>query len=406
MKKSKISLVIFGFILMFISISTMLILNSKDINTIFIVEENSAAHKYAKDNNISVELVSDSVKNDYIKRIELFKYSEVEDGIEIIGYDGISKELVIPRSINGKKVISIKKDAFVNIEKLIISENVKNIDISILENTTLVCYKNDLCNNSDIETEIILDSEKNNYNFNDIVVDFEYNIKDNKIEITKYNNTNDIIIPISINGYNVEKLSINLENVDSIYIPNTVLSFEFVDLSDYDSVSIIISVLTFIIYSLIILFVFGKNKFNSIPVFIISILYLIGLLVYSFYSQYNNYSNRVLVIIYIILTLIYIFISISLIFAKKKIENYDTKVKNSGEFIRKCIDIIIEMKDKNLDLYSLEETVKYSDPVSSLDTENIEKQIIELLNCAETQDEINKIEKLVIKRNKICKESK
>ena len=403
MKKSKLLLILFGFIVTIISIVSMLVIKQETINTKFIVQKGTYAYQYAKNNNI--EVLYDSNKNNYVRNIEQFIYNEINGGLEIIGYNGISKELIIPRTIEGKKVVSINTN-FEKLKKLIISENIKTLNVD-LDDITLVCYKNELCNNTAIKTELIPDSEINQYYFGEFNIDFVYEIDNQEIEIENYiGNSKSIVIPETINGYKVTKVDFELKNnIEEIYIPKTVVEIDLesapTELIKYS----ILSILSFVIYCGFVIFTSDKkDSINNFPSYIISLVYLIGILTYL----YININNSSLFVIYIALTLIYIFINLALILASKKIIKYDEEVKTTGGFIKEALSIIEELKDNtNLtDLEKLEENIKYSDPVSSNQTLEIEKEIINDIKNIKTNDSILLINKKVEKRNKICKENK
>lgn len=386
MKKSKLLLIIFGIVLVFVSLFSNYIINYEKIDTLFIVNENSKAYEYAKDKNN--EILNDSNKDIYIRNLEEFTYNEVLGGLELVGYKGISKELVIPEYINSKKVVSINFD-LTNIDTLIISSNIKNINE--LGNTKLVCYQNSLC-----EESLIADSDYNKYFYN-YDIDFTYNIVDNKIQIESYTgNDKFVIIPTTINGYEVSSVSFDLNNIDKVYIPSTVTNIEF-SVNSIDTLFVIISILSLLIY-LIVLLISGKT-INSTSIYVVSSLYLIS----SVILPYLIYG-KLLVIVYIILTAIYLLLSLSLIMTKGKLDKYDNKIKNIDTFIKECL-LILDSYD-GLNLEKLKELIKYSDPVSSDSTKELENEILNDLKKLNNDTDIELVSKKIKTRNQICKDNK
>lgn len=88
-------------------------------------------------NSDEVTISIDSVKKAKETDGSLFEYEDVDGGISIIGFNGSNEIVVIPQSIDGKTVVSIGKDAFVNnstIRGLRISDSVHTIGDSAFMN--------------------------------------------------------------------------------------------------------------------------------------------------------------------------------------------------------------------------------------------------------------------------------
>ena len=106
-------------------------------------------------------------------------------------------------------------------------------------------------------------------------------------------------------------------------------------------------------------------------------------------------------------------LSIILLLSKNKTKKYDEKIKNIDNYIKSTLNLL---EDKDLEEYSdpvvkeieeVKELIKYSDPVSSNETVPLEKEIKNLIEHDENSVEHWKgIEKLIKKRNNICKNNK
>lgn len=86
-------------------------------------------------NEVTISI--DSVKNAKETDASLFEYEDVDGGVSITGFNGTDEIVVIPQNIDGKNVVSIGKDAFVNnstIRGLKISDTVHTIGESAFMN--------------------------------------------------------------------------------------------------------------------------------------------------------------------------------------------------------------------------------------------------------------------------------
>lgn len=378
----------------------------------FIVEPDSYSDKYARNNDLEVEYVSDSNRSNYIINITEFAYTTNDEGITITKYNGIDDTVVIPNKINGIEVIGVKKDVFKNtqVKKVYIGSNItKYEDTNKIE---IICYNNNYCDalkeNKDLNVNII--DELDNINFDYIVNEFEYNIHEKEIELTKYNgNSKNLIIPSTINGYKVTSISFSLENIDSIYFSKDIkgiLNNNF----KYDNnvfMAILLNIISYLICALVIILILNKDEiFYQMPTYVISILYLGLQFVFS-----NKYIDipRLLCMYCIILSVLYITFAILLRYGQKKIKETDNKIKKYN-YVNDLLDIIEDLKiDKNK-IKDLIEDIKYSDPISNINTKNIEQEIVsklkELDNSKDIEDDIKKLKEMLIKRNNICKRNK
>ena len=88
-------------------------------------------------NSDDVTISIDSVKKAKETDTSLFEYEDVNGGVSITGFNGSNEIVVIPQSIEGKRVVSIGKNAFVNnstIRGLKISDSVHTIGDSAFMN--------------------------------------------------------------------------------------------------------------------------------------------------------------------------------------------------------------------------------------------------------------------------------
>ncbi len=250
----------------------------------------------------------------------------------------------------------------------------------------------------------ISDSELNELKSND---NFTYNIKNNQIEVTGYKgNENQIIIPETIENLPVTIISMSLDKMPSeIYIPSSVITINQIideNINNNFYLTIIIELIALIITLLVIL-ILNKKKNQDKTVYItflyiLSIIYLFAINMYA----YLNINN--LLTITIVTTIIYFILFLPLYFVKNRLKEYDKKVNNIQTFTEEALNIA-----KKINNQDLIESLKFSDPVSSEFTKEIENTILEKLNkTVKTKDDenINEIINLIIERNNICKKTK
>ena len=250
----------------------------------------------------------------------------------------------------------------------------------------------------------ISDSELNELKSND---NFTYNIKNNQIEVTGYKGSeNQIIIPETIENLPVTIISMNLDKMPSeIYIPSSVITINQIideNINNNFYLTIIIELIALIITLLVIL-ILNKKKNQDKTVYItflyiLSIIYLLAINMYA----YLNINN--LLTITIVTTIIYFILFLPLYFVKNRLKEYDKKVNNIQTFTEEALNIA-----KKINNQDLIESLKFSDPISSEFTKEIENTILEKLNkTVKTKDDenINEIINLIIERNNICKKTK
>ena len=376
---------------------------------------NQNAQNYAEKNNFNYQNISDSELNE-LKSNNNFTYNIKNNQIEITGYKGSEKQIIIPETIENLPVTTISMSldkapseiyipsSVITINQ-IIDENIKSINNSSIK---LTSHNNQNVQNyaekNNFNYQNISDSELNELKSND---NFTYNIKNNQIEITGYKGSEkQIIIPETIENLPVTTISMSLDKTPSeIYIPSSVITINQIideNINNNFYLTIIIELIALIITLLIILILNKKkNQDKTVYITFLYILSIIYLLTVNMYA-YLNINN--LLTITIVTTIIYFILFLPLYFVKNRLKEYDKKVNNIQTFTEEALNIA-----KKINNQDLIEALKFSDPVSSEFTKESEKTILEKLNeTARTKDDesINEIINLIIERNNICKKTK
>ena len=376
---------------------------------------NQNVQNYAEKNNFNYQNISDSELNE-LKSNDNFTYNIKNNQIEITGYKGSEKQIIIPETIENLPVTTISMSldkapseiyipsSVITINQ-IIDENIKSINNSSIK---LTSHNNQNVQNyaekNNFNYQNISDSELNELKSND---NFTYNIKNNQIEITGYKGSEkQIIIPETIENLPVTTISMSLDKAPSeIYIPSSVITINQIideNINNNFYLAIIIELVALIITLLIIL-ILNKKKNQDKTVYItflyiLSIIYLFAINIYA----YLNINN--LLIITIVTTIIYFIIFLPLYFVKNRLKEYDKKINNIQDFIEEALNIA-----KKINNQDLVEALKFSDPISSEFTKESEEAILEKLNKTAdnpTEEKINEILNLIIERNNICKKTK
>ena len=376
---------------------------------------NQNVQNYAEKNNFNYQNISDSELNE-LKSNDNFTYNIKNNQIEITGYKGSEKQIIIPETIENLPVTTISMSldkapseiyipsSVITINQ-IIDENIKSINNSSIK---LTSHNNQNVQNyaekNNFNYQNISDSELNELKSND---NFTYNIKNKQIEVTGYKGSEkQIIIPETIENLPVTTISMNLDKMPSeIYIPSSVITINQIideNINNNFYLAIIIELVALIITLLIIL-ILNKKKNQDKTVYItflyiLSIIYLFAINIYA----YLNINN--LLIITIVTTIIYFIIFLPLYFVKNRLKEYDKKINNIQDFIEEALNIA-----KKINNQDLVEALKFSDPISSEFTKESEEAILEKLNKTAdnpTEEKINEILNLIIERNNICKKTK
>ena len=376
---------------------------------------NQNAQNYAEKNDFNYQNISDSELNE-LKSNDNFTYNIKNNQIEVTGYKGSEKQIIIPETIENLPVTTISMSldkapseiyipsSVITINQ-IIDENIKSINNSSIK---LTSHNNQNVQNyaekNNFNYQNISDSELNELKSND---NFTYNIKNNQIEVTGYKGSEkQIIIPETIENLPVTTISMSLDKMPSeIYIPSSVITINQIideNINNNFYLAIIIELVALIITLLIILILNKKkNQDKTVYITFLYILSIIYLLTVNMYA-YLNINN--LLTITIVTTIIYFILFLPLYFVKNRLKEYDKKVNNIQTFTEEALNIA-----KKINNQDLIEALKFSDPVSSEFTKESEKIILEKLNeTVKTKDDesINEIINLIIERNNICKKTK
>ena len=259
MKKIVISFI--GFIV-FIGSVLLINYNTPNIDLKIYATKDSFANNYANKYHLEFEEVAESEKNNYFISLENFEYKQVDGGIELNKYLGISNYLIIPNKIYGQNVISINKKLYENknIKTIVLPSSITNIDDTTLK---IECANSKYCESlvNDNKATMLNDSNEIDFNnYNNIV---EYNIIDNKAEVVKsFNIDGATIIPKTINGYEVNKINIDTENIKKVYIPDSVSVINMKNVSNSFIYTIIGLVIAYVLYLITILTVSTKDLNN------------------------------------------------------------------------------------------------------------------------------------------------
>ena len=413
----------------------------------------SYGEEYADSNKLNIVELSDSEKNYFDLRYEIFDYSVEDDGITIERYTGKSSELVIPETINSIPVTKIGKDfieADSSISDLYIPATICEIQASVKENITIHCYDNtpiyqQYLADKEAETEqegedisvwkyeIIYDSDFVNYTLGDIP--FSYNMNDDTVEITRYAGDEKlVIIPAYINGYPVTKISMNLLDLGNlVVIPDTVTSITGASAkllySPLFAIELIFSLLA-ILLSLITVNVllprYRKDNAeymltgSQIVSVVLYVMAQIGFAIASIY--YLSITSFLALVISLVILAIFVLLVFSAGIGRGQVKEISQKIAEKTSRMD-----AIKQSAKELDgskvspetrkqLNRLVEEIRYSDPVSTPELDDIETALEKAIDdvkgaiLAGDDAEIIKIidltKKLILKRSSMCKAGK
>ncbi len=372
----------------------------------------SYASEYAKKNSLSFKEITSGEVKSYTKNVEFFTYDVIDGGISIVKYEGVSKDLVIPKIIDDKKVVSIEAKAFEgnkNVEKIFISENVASAKV---EGVTIACYKGKYCDeltkDEDLDVVVMNDSER--VDFDNGSTEFEYEIANGSAVIVKYYGKDKVaVVPSRINGYEVKKLSYTPNDGSKLYVPSSVVEFGEKFLASEVNVEfvtlLVVEVVSFIAFLLGVVSIGSKKLSDMSANSLIYVVAFVYLAIVEASPLYLNKFDKVeyFVLFHIVALFVYAIVMLVLGRAKKTTKEFEDERKASKSFIKEA-SLLLDEVDGN-DEYKLKEVVRFSDPMSVDEVADIERKILERLHHldAEAAEEIRD---LFRKRNSIIKKNK
>ncbi len=441
MKKSK-QLVLSIIILLIAAIYTgVLILGNVGVaKSNVAVISGSYGEQFAKANKLRVVELPDSMKEYFDQRYELFDYNIDGGMIRLERYEGKSRELVIPAKIDGYSVTTISGNMLSGlsaVEKMYISTSIRTIDGDPVQKPIICCTEDSYFykENKDAgwQFELIYESDFVNYLLGDIP--FEYNIKGDAVEITSWNGHDDImVIPAYINGYPVTDVSMDiLGAADITVIPETVKSItgavKAYGYSAMFAIELIFSVIAFLLSLIsvnIILPRYRKGNEEFIlngGQMVLVIAYVFIQTIFAIYVIYKaSFSTYIALVISLIILVAYLVMMFAGGIGRDHAKAVDERVEKKTEKMKSiktmCKGMADSVKDETLrkKVQQLEEEIRYSDPSSRPDLEemenDIEKMVGELLDAIGKADNdsigdiADRLTALVKKRNNKCKAGK
>lgn len=407
MKKNGI-VILLGTIISIIVVVFSFLHYQQHLDITIYTKKDSYAKEYAENHSLKVELIS-SQEEHLTKRYETFSYNVENNEIMITKYEGKSERLIIPKMIDGKKVVKVLENAIPkSVKTVVISSNISQLDID--GTTNVECYRGDYCQKlkeeKDGQVTILDDSVFTDFNNQNTL--FDYEEENGNIKLIRYTGSKDeIIIPEQINGYSVTNISFKVDDSANIYIPSTISKIDSNFLST-DIHKIHISVIIVMFISLLLLILCNIKNDNqtlekttrNVIINILSIVYLCIMGVFSLIIKDYENGNNLLFIELFISSLIYIFIIILLKIANKKVENLEQKKSEDIIFSKQAKLLMQEIEDKEI-----KDAILFMDPISSNETKEIEEKILEQLkNYHNSEKEF--LLKMIKKRNEIIKMNK
>lgn len=201
--------------------------------------EGSYAYKFAKNKNLPLVELADSEKGYLDQRYELFEYNEVDGGLCLESYKGENTDLVIPASIDGKKVVELGEQFFDNASELrsiYVSSTLKEISASVDEELIVYCEEGSPIWNQNQGWNIVTEYETPEADHGK----FEASVKEEGLYIDECTGKqSEIVIPIKMNNKTVVGISESFfedKNEEiSLYLPE---KFAHIDSEPLDNVTI------------------------------------------------------------------------------------------------------------------------------------------------------------------------
>jgi hypothetical protein len=441
-KKNLFGLNLFIILIAVIFAVVLIIGNVRTVRSSVAVEEDSYAKQYAEEKHLNMVALSDSEKVYFDQRYETFEFNTEGNLITLESYNGSSTDLVIPMTIANKKVIALSENfmsSLSSVKNLYISSAVERIEGDPVTNINIYCSDDNEFYTENKEKGwnfvTVYDSTFVNYNLGDLP--YEFNVKDNNIEITKYvgNDKMLIVIPSYINGMPVTDISMNLlGTAEVIVIPSTVTSITGISskaiYSPIFAIELVFTILAFLI-SLILINVFlpryKKNRMeeylltgNQIIAVILYVLVQTGFCIYTIY--FASISSYLALIISLVILIVFVSIVMMAGCGREHVKEVTarnvekTARMKSIKLSAKGLSEGIEDADLKKYLQRVEEEIRFSDSVTSSALDEIESDIEKAISDLKKSIQDNKPEEIKMKadelmnmvqeRNYRCKEGK
>ena len=429
----------------------------------------SYGETYALKNKLNVVALSDSEKGYFDQRYESFDYNTSGNGITLEKYSGNSTDLVIPAYIGDKAVIALSEgfiESLTSVKRLYVPNTVSEIGGDPDESIIVCCYKDselykeymksqekedasdestessevssdDLEKSEDTSKqwniEVLYDSDFVNFYLGDIP--FEYNLKGSNVEITRYiGNESMVIIPSHVDGYPVTNIAMNLfGKSDLIVIPDTVIEISGTSAkllySPLFAIELIFSVIAIVLTLLSVNMLLPRYRKSTSEYLltgsqiVASVLYVICQLGFAIAAiYYLEISAFLALVISLVILAIYVLMMFSAGIGRehaadvsKRMVEKTSRMDSIKESVKGIDDSISDSEVKK-QVRRLAEEIRYSDPVTNKELDNIESDIEFKLEClkklikkgdnSEIISLCDEIMTLVKDRNKRCKAGK
>ncbi len=405
------------------------------------VVKGSYGEQYANDNNLNTANLSDSNRDYFDIRYEDFDYDIGNDGsLNLLAYKGVSNKLVVPESIDGRtvKVISDRFfDSLKGVTDLYVPSSVKSIDGNARTNIVIHCDKDDAIlkklTDAGWNVQEEHDSEYVDYSLGNNPFSFDSN--ESFITITGYNGDKSLmVIPSHINGVPVTTVSMDLLGAANvIVIPETVNSItgtsSKIIYSPLFAIELAFSILAFVLALITINVIIPRFKNDAKEVvlssgqIVLTFIYVVLQCVFSIIVlKYDIVSPLVTIIISSLILVLYIILILvsgmgrkSAIKVEERVAEKTASMKDIKEMAKGLSNGVDddELKKK---IKRLEEDIRYSDPVSRTDLEDLEvqiknkiiklKELIKAGNNSEISNAVNELQSVLEERNLKCKSGK
>lgn len=442
MKKNKqiIGLNIFVIVIAIIYAVIMILGNVRVVKSSVATISGSYGEQYAMEHKLNQVSLADSEQIYFDYRYEVFDYNIDGGNVTLEKYEGKSSELVIPSSIGGVKVTALGEDfisSLDTVKEIYVSGNVTkimgNADASVKiycpEDSTLVSDYEE--NGWNVET--IYDSDFINFNLGDMP--FQYNLNGMTVEITRYMGDDELlIIPSYVNGYPVTTIGFDILGVaDIIVIPETVTDITGISskalYSPIFMVELIFTILAFVVALITINVLLPRYRKNA-DEYLLTGNQMIAVILYvvmqTIFGIVATYFLKLSVLFVLIISLIIIAIFVAIIMlggtGRGHVKEVEARVAEKTSRMKAIKVSAKNMSDgiKNPELRKqvqrLEDEIRFSDPVSRCDLDDIESEIEESIfklkksisdgNEEEIKNVTERTMKIVAERNIRCKSGK